>query len=87
MKVKLNTGLQARPAYELVNVSQKYSSDVYIQVDNRKINCKSIMGVMSLGLAPNVAINLIVDGYDEESLLDELTTRFFKDEDSTISRI
>ncbi|WP_332693621.1 HPr family phosphocarrier protein [Halalkalibacter lacteus] len=78
MKVKMNTGLQARPAYELVNVSQRYSSNVFIHVNNREINCKSIMGVMSLGLAHGTEITLTVDGYDEKDLLNELTSRFFK---------
>jgi catabolite repression HPr-like protein len=77
--VKLNTGLQARPAYELVNISQKYSSDVCIEIGNRKINCKSIMGIMSLGLAPNTAITVIVNGSDEKELLEELS-RFLEDE-------
>ncbi|WP_332630493.1 HPr family phosphocarrier protein [Halalkalibacter flavus] len=77
--VKLNTGLQARPAYELVNIAQKYSSDVCIEICNRKINCKSIMGIMSLGLAPNSTVTVIVDGSDEKELLDELS-RFLEDE-------
>jgi catabolite repression HPr-like protein len=77
--LKLNTGLQARPAYKLVNITKRYSSDVYIEMDNKKINCKSIMGIMSLGLAPNTKFTLLVDGYDENELSKELS-RFFKGE-------
>ncbi|WP_169823071.1 HPr family phosphocarrier protein [Anaerobacillus alkalilacustris] len=63
----METGLQDRPTYQLVNISQKYSSNVFIEIDNRKIDYKSIMGVMSLGLAPNTTITLIVVELMKES--------------------
>ncbi|WP_431308844.1 HPr family phosphocarrier protein [Halalkalibacter flavus] len=54
-------------------------SDVYITIDNRKVNGKSIMGVVFLGLAPNTEITLTVNVSDEKELLEELT-RFFNGE-------
>ena len=50
IKVRLEDGLDARPVALLVQEASKYESNIYIEVDDKRINAKSIMGMMSLGL-------------------------------------
>lgn len=72
IQVKLETGLEARPVAMLVQVASQFDSTVYINVDDRKVNAKSIMGMMSLGLASGEEINVTADGEDEETAIDEI---------------
>ena len=48
MKVQLDNGLEARPVAVFVQVASQYESSVYVEVDGKKVNAKSIMGMMSL---------------------------------------
>ena len=50
MTVQLASGLEARPVAVLVQVASQYESKIYVEIDNKKVNAKSIMGMMSLGL-------------------------------------
>ena len=72
IKVKLETGLEARPVAMLVQVASQFDSTVYINVDDRKVNAKSIMGMMSLGLAIGERINVTADGKDEEAAIEQI---------------
>ncbi len=63
--LKLSEGLDARPIALLVQEANQYSSRVYIEVDNKKINAKSIMGMMSLQLGNGEELTVIADGSDE----------------------
>ena len=72
IQVKLETGLEARPVAMLVQVASQFDSTVYINVDDRKVNAKSIMGMMSLGLATGEEITVTADGKDEENAIDEI---------------
>ncbi|MDO4292778.1 MAG: HPr family phosphocarrier protein [Eubacteriales bacterium] len=69
VEVKLEQGLEARPAAMLVQVASKHSSNVYLESDGRKVNAKSIMGMMSLALAPGEQVVVIADGPDEEEAI------------------
>ena len=51
IQIKLEEGLEARPVAMLVQVASQFESTVYINSEDRKVNAKSIMGMMSLGLA------------------------------------
>lgn len=64
--IKLSEGLDARPIALLVQEASQYSSTVYIEVDDKQVNAKSIMGMMSLRLLPGEKINIIANGTDEE---------------------
>ena len=66
--VKLEQGLEARPAAMLVQVASKHNSSVYLESEGRKVNAKSIMGMMSLALAPGESVTVIADGSDEKHL-------------------
>ncbi|MBM4760812.1 HPr family phosphocarrier protein [Bacillus sp. B15-48] len=71
--VKLKTGLQARPAAMFVQEANRFSADVFLEKDGRKVNAKSIMGLMSLAVGVGATIKLIVDGKDEDEALNVLS--------------
>ena len=64
--VQIATGLEARPIAIMVQVASKYTSDIYVEVENKKINAKSIMGMMTLGLNAGEEIIISAEGEDEE---------------------
>lgn len=66
VQIKLEGGLEARPVAMLVQVASQYDSSVYIESSNMKVNAKSIMGMMGLGLNRDEAVTVIADGDDEE---------------------
>jgi catabolite repression HPr-like protein len=66
VEVKLKTGLQARPAALFVQEANRFSADIFLEKDGKKVNAKSIMGLMSLAVGSGVVINIIADGDDEE---------------------
>lgn len=70
--VKLKSGLQARPAAQFVQEANRFSSDIFIEKDGKKVNAKSIMGLMSLAAGSGAAIKLIAEGPDEEDALKKL---------------
>ena len=65
MTLKQTEGLDARPIALLVQEANQYSSRVYIEVGNKKINAKSIMGMMSLKLRNGETFMVTADGADE----------------------
>jgi catabolite repression HPr-like protein len=73
VEVLLKTGLQARPAALFVQEANRFSSDIYIEKDGKKVNAKSIMGLMSLAVSSGSVITLIADGPDEKEALEALT--------------
>lgn len=72
IQIKLETGLEARPVAMLVQVASQFDSTVYISSEDRKVNAKSIMGMMSLGLDSGEAVTVIADGADEEKAIEEI---------------
>ena len=73
IEVKLKTGLQARPAALFVQEANRYSADIFLEKDGKKVNAKSIMGLMSLAVGSGVSINIIADGEDEDKAIDALS--------------
>ena len=65
--LKLRDGLEARPIALLVQEANQYSSTVYIEVENKKINAKSIMGMMSMALLNGEEVVIDAEGEDEEA--------------------
>ncbi|MBA2875732.1 HPr family phosphocarrier protein [Thermaerobacillus caldiproteolyticus] len=72
VEVLLKTGLQARPAALFVQEANRFSSDIYLEKDGKKVNAKSIMGLMSLAISSGAVITLIADGPDEKEALEAL---------------
>lgn len=65
--IQLSEGLDARPIALLVQEASQYASTVYIEVDEKQINAKSIMGMMSLRLVPGEEVTIVTNGNDEEA--------------------
>lgn len=72
VQIKLETGLEARPVAMLVQVASQFESSVYINSDEKKVNAKSIMGMMSLGLDSGEKVTVIAEGSDEEKAVAEI---------------
>lgn len=72
VEVKLKTGLQARPAALFVQEATRFSSEIFIEKDGKKVNAKSIMGLMSLAIHSGAEIKLVAEGSDEQEALDAL---------------
>ncbi len=70
--VELESGLQARPAADFVKKANQYAAELFIEKDTKRINAKSIMGLMSLAIASGDQIELIADGSDDQTAVDEL---------------
>lgn len=66
IQIKLENGLEARPVALLVQEASKYESRIYICSGDKKVNAKSIMGMMSLGLASGEQLTVTAEGTDEE---------------------
>jgi catabolite repression HPr-like protein len=80
VEVKLKTGLQARPAALFVQEANRFSSDIFLEKDGKKVNAKSIMGLMSLAVSTGTEINIIADGDDEQSAIAALSDFIQKDQ-------
>ena len=70
IQIKLETDLEARPVAMLVQVASQFESTVYLNADSRKVNAKSIMGMMSLGLASGEQITVTAEGEDEKAAIE-----------------
>ena len=69
MKIQLKNGLEARPVAVLVQVASQHESTVYIESTGKRVNAKSIMGMMRLGLNTGEEVNVIADGKDEKEAI------------------
>lgn len=69
VEIQLANGLEARPVAMLVQVASQHDSTIYIQSAGKKVNAKSIMGMMSLGLINGESVDVIADGTDEEAAI------------------
>ena len=63
--IELDAGTEARPVAMLVQVASQYESSIYVEIQEKRVNAKSIMGMMSLGLAEGEEITIIANGPDE----------------------
>ena len=80
LEVKLKSGLQARQAALFVQEANRYKAEVYLQKEHKKVNAKSIMGIMSLAIARGTTITLIADGNDENEALAGLSRMIEKED-------
>ena len=67
VKIQIPSGLEARPVAVLVQIASKYDSVIYIECGTKKVNAKSIMGMMALGLDTGDEIVVTAEGPDEEA--------------------
>ncbi len=72
VKVQNQVGLHARPATFFIQKSNEFKSSIWVEKDERRVNAKSLLGVLSLGIAGDTEITIIADGIDEEEAVNSL---------------
>ena len=72
INVQVTKVFEARPLAELVGKANEFSSKIIISMDNKTVNAKSIMGMMSLGLVTGESVTVIADGADECAAIDDI---------------
>ncbi len=70
--VNNQVGLHARPATFFIQKANEFKSSIWVEKDERRVNAKSLLGVLSLGIVKGTAINLIADGADEQEAVEAL---------------
>ncbi len=71
--IKNNVGLHARPATYFIQKTNSYACSIWIECEGGKVNAKSLLGVLSLGVNQGAVVNLIADGEDENEAIAGLT--------------
>ena len=69
-----SVGLHARPATFFIQKANSYTSNIWVEMDERRVNAKSLLGVLSMGIVSGTTITLIADGPDEANAIEGLTT-------------
>ena len=72
--VQNQVGLHARPATFFIQKANEFTSSIWISKDERKVNAKSLLGVLSLGITRGTAVVLTADGSDEDAAIEALTS-------------
>ena len=65
--VENQVGLHARPATFFIQKANEFKASIWVEKEERRVNAKSLLGVLSLGIVGNTAIRIIADGADEEA--------------------
>ena len=65
-------GLHARPATFFIQKANEFKSVIWVEKDDRRVNAKSLLGVLSLGIVKGTTISIIADGVDEEQAVETL---------------
>ena len=66
-------GLHARPATFFIQKANEFKSSIWIEKDDRRVNAKSLLGVLSLGIVKDTAVNIVADGVDENEAIATLS--------------
>ena len=72
VSVQNQVGLHARPATFFIQKANEYRSSIWVEKDERRVNAKSLLGVLSLGIVGGTTIKIIADGSDEEQAVEGL---------------
>ena len=65
-------GLHARPATFFIQKANEFKSSIWVEKDDRRVNAKSLLGVLSLGIVKGTSVTLIADGADDEAAISTL---------------
>lgn len=71
--IQNNVGLHARPATFFIQKANSYKSSIWVEKGDRRVNAKSLLGVLSLGIVKGMTVTLIADGADEAKALEGLS--------------
>ena len=72
VEVKNQVGLHARPATFFIQKANEFKSSIWVKKEDRRVNAKSLLGVLSLGIMGGTTIRILAGGPDEETAVDEL---------------
>jgi phosphotransferase system HPr (HPr) family protein len=72
IKIELAKGLEARPVAVFVQVASQFDSSIFVEYRDKRVNAKSIMGMMSLNILPGKELRVITKGNDEQQAMDEI---------------
>ena len=70
--VENQVGLHARPATFFIQKANEFKSSIWVEKEERRVNAKSLLGVLSLGIVGGTTIKIIADGTDEETAVESL---------------
>jgi phosphotransferase system HPr (HPr) family protein len=70
--VQMDDGMEPRPIALLVQTANRFSSQIYLRMDNVRVNAKSIMGMMNLALLNGASVTIEAEGADEEDAVTEI---------------
>lgn len=70
--VQNQVGLHARPATFFIQKANEFKSSIWVEKEERRVNAKSLLGVLSLGILGGTSIKVIADGVDEEDAVEAL---------------
>lgn len=70
--VENSVGLYARPATYFIQKANEFKSSIWVEKEERRVNAKSLLGILSLGIVGNTTIKIIADGVDEKEAVDQL---------------
>ena len=70
--IQNNVGLHARPATFFIQKANEYKSSIWVEKEERRVNAKSLLGILSLGIVGGAKIRIIADGSDEQLAVDGL---------------
>ena len=70
--VQNQVGLHARPATFFIQKANEYKGSIWIEKEERRVNAKSLLGILSLGIVGGTSIRIIADGADEQQAVDAL---------------
>ena len=74
VEVQNQVGLHARPATFFIQKANEYRSTIWVEKDERRVNAKSLLGVLSLGIVGGTVIKIRADGIDEKAAVDNLVS-------------
>ena len=70
--IQLESGLETRPVALLVQVASQFQSEISVEMENKRVNAKSIMGMMTLGLDTGEEVTISANGADEKEAMSEI---------------
>ena len=70
--IQNQVGLHARPATFFIQKANEFKSSIWVEKEERRVNAKSLLGVLSLGIVKGTSITLIADGVDEQEAIESL---------------
>ncbi|MBQ1210696.1 MAG: HPr family phosphocarrier protein [Clostridia bacterium] len=73
--VQNQVGLHSRPATFFIQTANEFKSTIWVEKDERRVNAKSLLGVLSLGILGGVTIRIMADGVDEQQAVDSLVAK------------